>query len=136
MLSVLIVDDDEDDRDLLCDALTEINPSITCIMARNGEEALLRLKLDYSLKPDLIFLDINMPRINGIQCLTALKKDSALSNIPVAMYTTSKSDFDKDLTAKLGAAHFITKPSCFATLCSELKSILSSQDLVAKEDQH
>jgi CheY-like chemotaxis protein len=132
MLYVLIVDDDEDDRNLLCEALNEVNPFITCIMAQNGAEAFRTLKSDNSPKPDLIFLDINMPRINGIQCLKELKKDTALSSIPVVMYTTSKSDLDKELTAKLGATHFITKPSCFETLCTELKSILSAQDLVAK----
>src|SRR5688572_7918660 len=101
MSYVLIVDDDEDDRDLFCEALNQVSPFITCIMARNGEEALHGLKLNCFPKPDLIFLDLNMPRVNGIQCLTELKKDTALRAIPVVICTTSKWNVEKEITSKL-----------------------------------
>jgi CheY-like chemotaxis protein len=130
MSYVLVVDDDNDDRDLFCEALNHVNPFITCIIARDGEEALYGLKLNHFPKPALIFLDINMPRVNGIQCLTELKKDIALRSIPVVICTTSKSNEEKELTAKLGAAKFITKPTSFKEFCMELKSILATQDLV------
>ena len=63
MVYVLIVDDDEDDRDLFCDAVNIVDPSIGCIMARNGEEALEGLKSRDFHTPDIIFLDLNMPRL-------------------------------------------------------------------------
>ena len=75
MVYVLIVDDDEDDRDLFCDAVNMVDSSIKCIMARNGEEALEGLKSRVFHRPDIIFLDLNMPRLNGMQCLNALKQD-------------------------------------------------------------
>ena len=78
MANVLIVDDDEDDRDLFCIAVHELEPKINCILARNGEEALQGLQLEKFPKPDVIFLDLNMPRLNGIQFLRELKKDSQL----------------------------------------------------------
>ncbi len=73
MANVLIVDDDEDDRDLFCIAVHELEPKINCILARNGEEALQGLRLEKFPKPDLIFLDLNMPRLNGFQFLTGIK---------------------------------------------------------------
>lgn len=66
MTRVLIVDDDEDDRDLLTIAIHELDPKIHCILARNGEEALQGLRAQNLSKPDLIFLDLNMPRTNGV----------------------------------------------------------------------
>lgn len=130
MICVLIVDDDEDDRNLFCEALNYINPFMTCINARNGEEALRGLKLEHFPKPDLIFLDLNMPRLNGIECLKELKNDIALRSIPVIIFTTSKAYLDKELALNFGAADFITKPSSFKTLCSELKSIFVNQELI------
>ena len=120
-MNILIVDDDEDDRELFCDAVNVVDPGINCIVARNGEEALNGLKSRHIPKPDLIFLDLNMPRINGVQCLREIKKDPVLHLIPVVIYTTSKLKEDKDITRKLGAVHFITKPSSLRELCDEIK---------------
>jgi CheY-like chemotaxis protein len=111
MATVLIVDDDEDDRDLFCIALHDIDPSINCIIARNGIEAMQGLRSQNFERPDWIFLDLNMPRLNGIQCLMELKKDPSLQDIPVIIYTTSKLKEDREKTQQLGAIHFITKPS-------------------------
>lgn len=127
MVHVLIVDDDEDDRDLFCIAVHEIDESIDCAMARNGEEALNALRKNALPKPDLIFLDLNMPRVNGVQCLHELKKDQTLKHIPVVMYTTSKLTEDKDLAYRHGAVDFITKPSSFTQLCNMIKVIFAKE---------
>src|SRR5688572_18668670 len=113
---VLIIDDDEDDRDLFCEVVHDIEPSIHCILARDGQEALLGLRMDEFPKPNLIFLDLNMPRLNGVQCLRELKSDRSLQSIPVVIYTTSKIKEHKDECIQLGAADFITKPTSFAEL--------------------
>jgi CheY-like chemotaxis protein len=127
MASVLIVDDDEDDRDLFCIALHDIDPSVNCIIARNGIEALQGLKSESFEKPDWIFLDLNMPRLNGLQCLTDLKRDPSLKNIPVIIYTTSKLKEDKEQTRQLGAVHFITKPSTLRELSEAIRFVITTQ---------
>lgn len=132
MARVLIVDDDEDDRDLFCVAVHEVESSINCIIARNGEEALCGLRSNDFPKPDLIFLDLNMPRVNGVQCLREIKKDRNLRNIPVVIYTTSKLKEDQEITKKLGAAHFITKPSSFKELCKLIEGVFFSELIISK----
>lgn len=109
-MSFLIVDDDADDRMLFIEAVREIDETIECTIARNGEQALQFLRnFEYSL-PDFIFLDIRMPRLNGKKCLFEIKKDERLKNIPVIIYTTSKAvEESKELRA-MGAFHFISKP--------------------------
>lgn len=120
-MNILIVDDDEDDRDLFCDAVHVVDPAINCIIARNGEEALNGLRSNHLPLPDLIFPDLNMPRVNGVQCLREIKKHNALHAIPVVIYSTSKLKEDKETTKNLGAIYFITKPSSLRELCDEIE---------------
>jgi CheY-like chemotaxis protein len=124
MRYILIVEDDEDDRDLLCSAINEIDTSIRCILARNGQEALLGLRLKEFPRPNLIFLDLNMPRINGFQCLKELKKDRALQDIPVVIYSTSDVNEYRVECEQLGAVHFITKPTQFMDLCRVISEVM------------
>ena len=131
MVYVLIVDDDEDDRDLFCDAVNIVDPSIGCIIARNGEEALEGLKSRDFHTPDIIFLDLNMPRLNGMQCLRALKNDSLFEHIPVVIYTTSKLKEDKKAAMEAGAADFITKPTTRKALCQAIGAVLIDQGMLA-----
>lgn len=70
--TILIVDDDEDDKEMFIEVVSEIDNSTNCIQASNGYEALEILEKNISL-PDLIFLDLNMPRMNGKQCLQSIK---------------------------------------------------------------
>jgi DNA-binding NtrC family response regulator len=108
--SFLIVDDDADDRMLFIEAVREIDKSIECKIARNGEQALKLLSnIEYPL-PDFIFLDIRMPRIDGKKCLVEIKKDERLKNIPVIIYTTSKGVEESKELRDMGAFHFISKP--------------------------
>ena len=127
MANVLIVDDDEDDRDLFCIAVHELDPKINCILARNGEEALQGLRLEKFPKPDLIFLDLNMPRLNGFQFLRELKKDIQLKGIPIVIYTASKQQEDLDETKELGAEHFFAKPNSFMELCQIVRGVFAKE---------
>ena len=132
MAYILIVDDDEDDRELFCDALREVDPSIVCVHAQDGQQALLGLRLKEFPIPHIIFIDLNMPRLNGFQCLKELKKDRALQNIPVAIYTTSKIKEHKEECERLGASHFITKPTRFTELCSVISEVLVKEIVAPK----
>ena len=72
--TIMIVDDDDDDRQLFCEAVSEIDIGIKCVDAENGELALKYLQDERYTLPDFIFLDLNMPRLNGKQCLAEIKK--------------------------------------------------------------
>ncbi|MGZ3883469.1 MAG: response regulator [Bacteroidia bacterium] len=122
---ILIIDDDEDDRSLFFDAVKEIDPDLKCISAVNGQDALTVLRSKGAALPDYIFLDLNMPRLNGKQCLAELKKDPRLSKIPVIIYSTSKRIEDVEETKKLGAENFITKPTLFREICDAIRSVIS-----------
>jgi CheY-like chemotaxis protein len=130
MIDLLLVDDDEDDRELFCLAIRDLDPSIRVSIAVNGEEALSMLSIDKHYKPDFIFLDLNLPRVTGKECLAQLKKVNHLRHIPVIIYTTSKLEEDKAETKKLGAAHFITKPSKLTELNEALLFVLNHQEAV------
>lgn len=109
-IDILIVDDDEDDKQLFIESVKEVDENINCVTASDGQEAILFLKDEHNTLPDYIFLDLRMPRINGKQCLEEIRKDKRLRNIPVFIYTTSKNVQDSIDLKKMGAVHFITKP--------------------------
>lgn len=119
-----IAEDDPDDQELFIKALQELDGSCTCVTALNGEAALSAL-MEATLLPDLIFLDLNMPRINGKDCLAAIKKNSILMHIPVIIYSTSAHQKDIDETIALGAAFFFQKPNRFEELSRSLSNIIS-----------
>lgn len=109
----LLTDDDKDDRELFSEALASIDPGIICQGAEHGRDALRILNSPGMLKPDIIFLDINMPVMNGWELLHTLKKDHTRHDIPVIIYTTSSEDRDKQIAKDLGALCFVTKPDDF-----------------------
>lgn len=110
-ISILIADDDQDDRELFIEAVKEIDEQITCITAKDGQHALELLKNSLHPLPDFIFLDIRMPRFNGKKCLIEIKKDERLKHIPVIIYTTSREVTESVELKEMGAVHFISKPS-------------------------
>jgi CheY-like chemotaxis protein len=110
----LVIDDDTDDRELFCEALASVDPGIHCEQAVDGKEALTRLSAKE--QPDIIFLDINMPIMDGWQFLTHLKKQDGHKDIPVIVYTTSATLKDKRIANDLGALCFITKPHAYSRL--------------------
>jgi CheY-like chemotaxis protein len=122
---VLIVDDDSDDRDFFDEALHEIDSTIECRFAKNGQEALDLLNQSKTVLPDFIFLDLNMPRLGGKQCLRAIKKNKHLSNIPVVIFSTTKQDQEAEETKELGAVLFLTKPPTYTELVKRLSFVLS-----------
>jgi DNA-binding response OmpR family regulator len=91
----------------------------------DSEQALAYLKENSEPLPDLIILDTNMPKLNGRQVLTEIKKDPLLNRIPVVMYSTFFSDRDDDEFSKMGAASYLAKPSRFGEFKDSLRQILT-----------
>jgi CheY-like chemotaxis protein len=120
---ILAVDDDREDLDLFCDVVTEIDPTIDVMRAESGEEALNFLLTKAVTFPDFIFLDINMPRIDGRECLKAIRNEKLTKRLSVIMYSTSLSSADKVLFEKLNAK-FLTKAASYDQLRISLQSIL------------
>lgn len=87
---ILLVDDDVDDRKYFVSAVKEIDATIECVTAKDGQQALELLRNGDLSLPDYIFLDLRMPRISGKQCLLQIKEDERLKDIPVIIYTTSR----------------------------------------------
>jgi CheY-like chemotaxis protein len=131
MNKIFLIDDDEDDQLFFIEALELIDPLIQCDTAGNGKIALDKLKSGDSL-PDLIFLDLNMPVMNGLEFLNHQKKDKKINKIPIGIFTTSNILDDMELTKKLGVKFFITKPTDFKILCLKLQKLLT-QDLSSEE---
>ncbi|HEY8936584.1 MAG TPA: response regulator [Cyclobacteriaceae bacterium] len=123
--SVFLIDDDIDDRDLFLDALDEIDNNIHCSLAENGKTAIEILLSDIFEKPELIFLDLNMPLINGKELLKELKNSRDLSPIPVIMYSTFFGPDEMDEIINLGASYCLVKHTSFSELKSALRMILS-----------
>ncbi len=131
-----IIDDDEDDLGLFIEALTEIDESIQCFTALNGEEGLQKLKTGLVPIPDYIFLDLNMPRLNGQQTLAEIKKTETLCEIPIIIYSTSAQKNHIDDVIKLGAAYFLKKPNKFSHLKHTLRELLSFDSKKEVESSH
>jgi len=121
----LLIDDDADDVALFQETLQEVSPVTLFRSAHDGHEALEMLAKESQL-PDLIFLDLNMPRMSGQECLNKMKSDLRFQKIPVIMYTTSSHSRDIEETILSGAICFITKPSSVRELRTILHSITSS----------
>jgi CheY-like chemotaxis protein len=119
-----IADDDPDDRELFTEALKQIDSSCQCITALDGEEALDKLLYEMEFLPDFIFLDLNMPRSNGKECLATIKKDDRFADIPVIIYSTSSDKKEQEESIQLGAAYFLQKPNRFDDLTRALANIL------------
>jgi CheY-like chemotaxis protein len=117
-----LIDDDHDDQLIFTLALQQVSGSILCVTADNGIEALKRLDQKGFL-PDYIFIDLNMPGMNGIECLLKIKAIGHLKDIPVVIYTTSSKQKDIIETSALGASAFITKPYHIADLSKTLHEV-------------
>lgn len=121
-----LAEDDTDDAELFAEALAEVAPAIRCNQAANGKILLDKIDSGEFELPDIIFLDVNMPEMNGWTCLTELRKRSDLKTIPVIMYSTSSHLKDKKAAENLGANFFYTKPDSFQQLKAFLLGLIEN----------
>lgn len=124
---LMVTDDDSDDLFLFEEALKSVDPEIGLITATDGKQALEKLN-SLDVLPDLVFLDINMPGMNGWECLTRIKQDERLKEIPVIIYSTSNNQRDIDRAFELKAFCFCTKPDDFKSLVRMLAMIKNHLD--------
>lgn len=129
-ITILLADDDEDDRLLTEEALYESRLANDLHMVEDGEELMDYLhrrgkfaSLEEDSRPGLILLDLNMPKMDGREALRAIKSDASLRQIPVVILTTSKAEEDIYRTYDLGANSFITKPVLFESLVRVMKDL-------------
>jgi CheY-like chemotaxis protein len=120
---ILFVDDDQEEYELFCEAIKTFRPSTLCLHVKDGLAAIHLLQRFTDL-PDYIFLDINMPVMDGRECLKEIKADKRLNTIPVIMYSTTANPAEISSFKKLGAQDFVIKPSGFIQLINQLKIIL------------
>ena len=120
---ILIADDDHDDIDLLTEAILEDRNAYKCVGFSNAHDLLNFLAISIK-KSFIIFIDINMPGINGKECLKRIKSDSRFSSIPVVMCSTSKNPNEIEQCMRLGADYYFIKPSIWKEWKDEISKLL------------
>jgi len=126
-LNVILVDDDPDDRMLFEEVFSELRIQSSLFLFQNGLEFLAYLDRPQAPIPDLIFLDLNMPIMGGIEALEHIKRSEKYSNVPIAIYSTSSSDKDIEESLARGANVYITKPTDYGKLKRILGEVLKIQ---------
>lgn len=122
--TILLADDDSDDAEIFKEALHNVDPTIVFNRFDTGAGVFGYLADARNARPDIIFLDLNMPEMNGWQCLAKLKNVKEYADIPVIIYTTSSNPRDFEIARDLNAHGLITKPSNSRVLESILTSIV------------
>ncbi|MBC7827892.1 MAG: response regulator [Chitinophagaceae bacterium] len=123
---ILLIDDDEDDGEIFVAALKVASAAVAYTVLDDATEALDQLS-SKEIIPDVIFLDLNMPIMNGQQFLLEVKKNQGLQNIPVVIFSTTSHSPTIQLTKEFGAQDFITKPNNFDELVHVLKNFLNER---------
>jgi CheY-like chemotaxis protein len=130
--NLLLADDDDDDCDFFKEALDEISVTANLSMVHDGVQLMERLEnTALNNLPDVVFLDLNMPRKNGLECLAEIKANQKLQNLPVIIFSTSLDSEIVDNLYKKGASYYIRKPGDF----SKLKKVIEKALTTASENQ-
>lgn len=124
-LNILLADDDEDDRLFFKDAFEEIKIQTEVAFVCDGFQLMEHLVNPDTKLPDILFLDLNMPKKTGQECLIEIKKNSQLKDLIIAIYSTSSSEEDIEETFILGANIYIKKPSDFNSLKKIINEVIT-----------
>jgi len=123
---ILLIDDDEDEQWIFMEALKEISSSFICVFAITAKEG---LELSKQSPPDYIFIDINMPFLNGLQCLELIKSDDRLKETPVIIYSTGINNTIIYAAMSKGAFACIKKENTIEDLAKKLKTLFAENGL-------
>lgn len=124
-IHIILADDDEDDRLFFTDAFEELKINTKVNTFNDGVELMNYLNKPDAILPNVLFLDLNMPRKNGIECLDEIKKDEKFNDIAIAIFSTSSSEEHIEETFIRGANIYIKKPSDFNTLKKVLADVVT-----------
>lgn len=120
--NIIVVDDDTDEHEFLSAVFSDVMPWLHYDFLSNGYSLIKALTAPSAQIPDAVLLDINMPGINGFDCLAALRALDRLSTLPVIIYSTSRDNQSIQTAYDLGATYYMPKPDTV----TELKAILKS----------
>ncbi len=122
-MRILLADDDHDDTFLFQEALEQVPVEAHLSVAENGVD-LLRILKDSNGKPDIIFLDMNMPVKNGLECLEEIRGRAGYEQIPIVILSTSVAQYLWESAYRNGANLYVQKPTSFNGLIEILKKCL------------
>lgn len=124
-INITLADDDEDDRLFFTDAFSELKINTKVNTFNDGIELMDYLNDANSILPNVLFLDLNMPRKNGVECLLEIKQNNRFDDIAIAIYSTSSSEEHIEETFVNGANIYIKKPNDFNTLKKILSDVVT-----------
>ena len=125
--SCLLIDNDEDDREIFELALKQVCPSVALYTSHSGINALQMLRSDPAFVPSVIFIDLNMPLMDGRQSLEAIYKLEHLKGVPAYLYSTSADPRTVAAVKEMGATDFLIKPASFDALKELISKIIGAQ---------
>lgn len=128
-IRVFLIDDDSDESMLFQDALNELNLNYEFKFFQKGEKLLSHLDTELNDLPDVLFIDMYMPTMSGIDILTALNQKNLVKNFPIIFYSNSVSEKDQETILALGATTYVTKPPDFNQMKEILKGVIEQQIL-------
>lgn len=123
--TIFLSDDDSDDCSLFTEALNEVQSGASLTIATDGVRLMQALDDAAETQPEVIFLDLNMPRKNGFECLEEIRKSPKFNAIPVVIFSTSTNADVVDRTFRQGANLYVTKPASYSLLKKTLAFVLS-----------
>jgi len=123
-IRILLADDDEDDREFFTDIIQQINGPVHVVCTTNGKELFLKLDELSDNLPDLLFLDLNMPGIDGRECLQEVRSKHSLNQLQIIICSTSASPDDINYAFEKGAGLYMVKPHNFSGYYKMLDNVL------------
>jgi CheY-like chemotaxis protein len=130
MKNIYLADDDADDRMFFEDALKQLPIPTQLTLSNDGLELMCNLE---TVIPDVIFLDLNMPRKNGFQCLEEIRSTPNLKDIPIVIFSTTANEDAVNKTYQLGANYYICKPHSFELLVKAIETVLTLEILLKSQ---
>ncbi len=124
----LLIDDDAEEAEIFHYALEELNRPVKCVNVRSGKEAIVYLT-KHPQTVDYIFLDMNMPRMNGIECLQQLKKLEVTNSARIILYSSTFLEEQKDMLLSMGAADFLAKTGSVFDLQNALFKLFAKNEI-------
>jgi len=124
VMNIVLADDDADDRFLFDEAISELDIKTKLSLFNDGKALMDYLLLPNTILPEIVFLDLNMPIKNGMQCLKEIRANNNLKELCVVIYSTSSSEEDIENTFINGANVYINKPNSFTALKKAIDKVL------------